>query len=49
MKKLVWMGSALTAVGSPSTPPLEMLVAGLSDPIDPVFVRRFEQSIFCAI
>jgi pimeloyl-ACP methyl ester carboxylesterase len=46
VEKLVLMGSAPTAVGSPSTPPLEMLVAGLSDPIDPVFVRQFEQSIF---
>jgi pimeloyl-ACP methyl ester carboxylesterase len=46
VEKLVLMGSAPTAVGAPSTPPLEMLVAGLSDPIDPVFVRQFEQSIF---
>jgi pimeloyl-ACP methyl ester carboxylesterase len=46
VEKLVLMGSAPTAVGSPSTPPLQMLVAGLSDPIDPVFVRQFEQSIF---
>jgi pimeloyl-ACP methyl ester carboxylesterase len=46
VKKLVLMGSAPTAVGSPSTPPLQMLVAGLSDPIDPGFVRQFEKSIF---
>lgn len=46
VEKLVLMGSAPTAVGDPSTPPLQMLVAGLSDPIDPAFVRQFEQSIF---
>jgi pimeloyl-ACP methyl ester carboxylesterase len=46
VEKLVLMGSAPTAVGDPSTPPLQMLVAGLSDPLDPAFVRQFEQSIF---
>jgi pimeloyl-ACP methyl ester carboxylesterase len=46
VKKLVLMGSAPTAVGDPSTPPLQMLVAGLTEPLDPAFVRQFEQSIF---
>jgi len=44
--RLVLIGSSPTSVDNPSNPVLEALIGSLVDPIDPVFVRQFQASIF---